>query len=150
VKALIDGALYCAKCKQSKNRDEFHKDSSSARGATYYCKECANATSRKHHARRMKTDRRYKESKRESYLRFKYGIGCEEYEELLSKQDHTCAVCGKELKSRGGHTHLDHDHITGKIRGMLCTNCNRGIGHLQESITVLEAAVVYLKEHNNE
>ena len=64
---------------------------------------------------------------------------------MLDKQDGCCAICG-EPEPPYERLHIDHDHRTGVIRGLLCNNCNRGIGHLKESIPSLRAAIRYLKD----
>ena len=88
----------------------------------------------------------YHEARRESYFKLKYGITLEKREELLKQQDYKCAICFTELLKNGGATHIDHCHSTGKIRGMLCTNCNRGLGHFQDNKEFLMRAVKYLEQ----
>ena len=78
-----------------------------------------------------------------------YGISLKEYSEKLEAQNHKCAICRVELSNGGGLTHLDHNHTTGEIRAILCTNCNRGLGHFKESIENLKSAIIYLDTHNS-
>ena len=71
-----------------------------------------------------------------------------DYEEMLEKQDYRCAIC-KSNNTKSNRTKrfaVDHDHETGQVRGLLCNNCNRGIGLLEDSITYLENATNYLKQ----
>lgn len=68
-----------------------------------------------------------------------YGITVEEYQELVTKQDRKCALCGKRRP-----LHIDHDHATGRIRGLLCRGCNVGLGHLGDSVEGLQRAIAYL------
>lgn len=82
-------------------------------------------------------------------LKKHYGLNIEDYNLMLELQDNRCAICNMEETaiSRYGtpkRLTVDHCHETGKIRGLLCDNCNRGIGHLKESIRVLEKAIIYL------
>lgn len=83
-------------------------------------------------------------------LKQNYGITIREYEALYSKQNGRCAVCGIEGKpfdSSNGKTNtlaVDHDHNTGKIRGLLCSSCNRGLGFMKEDPKILQAALLYL------
>lgn len=83
-----------------------------------------------------------------------YGITEEEYNNLLQKQNNTCAICNKvEISKYEGilrKLSVDHDHITGKVRGLLCDNCNRGIGHLQEDVDILKQAIKYVCPFNKE
>lgn len=76
----------------------------------------------------------------------KLGITKEEYTNLLKLQEEVCAICGKQdSKSLA----CDHNHTTGKIRGLLCSNCNRGLGYLQDSSILLTRAISYLEKHND-
>lgn len=107
------------------------------------CPECIRKRDREAQARR---DPR---KKRDAYLRQKYGITLEDYESLLSLQDNRCAICGSEgTKTRKGTTFalaVDHCHKAGRVRGLLCQDCNSGIGSLKDDITLLQAAISYLK-----
>lgn len=146
---LIDGEgnKRCCTCKKYKPIEEFHNDKGSPYGKSYSCTECANARSRKHHARRMETDPDYIAAKRDSYIKSTWGINAKEYEAILSQQGNQCGICGT-VKPKGGW-HLDHDHVTGKIRGFLCNPCNRGIGYLQDNKEILVNAVKYLEKHDS-
>lgn len=78
-----------------------------------------------------------------------YGLSLEEYEDLLRSQDHRCGICGSpDPRRKNGETGnwcVDHDHRTGRVRGLLCHPCNRGIGALGDNIQILKAAVAYLE-----
>lgn len=84
---------------------------------------------------------------RDSIFRRRYGITIDQYNELADKQNGVCAICQETCKS-GRRLAVDHCHATGKIRGLLCMDCNRSIGGLKDSIELLEKAVSYLK-HNS-
>lgn len=77
-----------------------------------------------------------------THLRYKFGITLEEYDALLDAQDGRCAICG--ARPEGRMLDVDHDHATGIVRGLLCNNCNRGIGHLGDDAERLLAAAAYL------
>lgn len=81
----------------------------------------------------------------------RYGITEEEYNELHTKQGGVCAICGKPetMKQKGTLKHLavDHDHETGKIRGLLCTKCNASIGQMYEDPILLRKAADYIEYH---
>ena len=88
---------------------------------------------------------------RDSYLKRTYGIDSKQYDEMLATQDYKCAICGKTedtLLDSGVNKSLavDHNHETGEIRGILCENCNRGIGLLQEDVEILENSIKYLNQ----
>lgn len=73
----------------------------------------------------------------------KYGIDAEEYLRLLKTQDRKCAICGSEP----ARLFIDHCHTSGKVRGLLCTQCNAGIGMFKEDPSRLRGALAYLATH---
>lgn len=78
----------------------------------------------------------------------KYGIESHEYERLYTIQNGLCAICLVRAKdSRGRELNVDHDHTTGKVRGLLCSSCNMGIGMLLDDYQNLMRAAAYLKEN---
>lgn len=137
----------CRKCGVMKVYKEFHKCKSGPCGLAYWCKICACRNSRKHHKLRVSHDVEYKKAKRASYIKSMHGITLNEYEAMLAKQNHKCDICQVELLSHGTGTHLDHCHKSGRLRAMLCTNCNRGLGHFQDGPTLLYLAARYLCNH---
>ncbi len=76
----------------------------------------------------------------------KYGISVARFEEMLSEQGGLCAICGTN-RPGGNNWHVDHCHVTGAVRGILCVRCNAGLGYFRESVSVLESAIAYLKKH---
>ena len=85
--------------------------------------------------------------KRSNHYKTKYGITLEEREKLLKDQGYACAICQTPLQFEGTLTHTDHCHTTGKVRGILCTNCNRGLGHFKDNVNSLKNAIYYLERH---
>ena len=83
---------------------------------------------------------------RKHNLQKKYGMSLEQFESLLKSQNNVCKICGNEPPIRYSRKVLfvDHCHITGKVRGLLCVKCNLGIGHL-DTVEKLESAISYLK-----
>lgn len=77
-------------------------------------------------------------------MRMLYGIGWDEYNDMLDAQGGTCAICNLKYDKKLA---VDHNHTTGKNRGLLCDRCNRGIGLLQDSIDNVERALAYLTEY---
>ena len=89
-----------------------------------------------------------KKAKRNKYwgeyrLKRNYGLTQEDYKKLLEQQKGVCAICG--CKPNGKALAVDHNHTTGKIRGLLCHDCNVGIGFLKEDISILQKSIEYLK-----
>lgn len=142
------GNKRCTTCKEYKSMDEYHNHKAGRYGKALSCKTCAKARARNSH-RRRKDNPDYRYYFKNQHTMNTYGITREEYDRKLEAQGHICAVCETELL--GGHqTHLDHDHTTGKLRDFLCTNCNRGIGHFQDSVVILKKAIAYLGKHNEQ
>lgn len=83
---------------------------------------------------------------RKSKLKSTYGISLNEYNELLKVQGNCCAICKKPQQEQKRNFAVDHDHNTGKIRGLLCIKCNRGIGLLQDNVDIIQEAVKYLRK----
>lgn len=82
------------------------------------------------------------ERARDSWLRSHYGIRLHDYKSMASEQKYLCKICGKKSK----RLVVDHDHRNGKVRGLLCHSCNCGLGHLRDSQSVLQNAIMYLNE----
>jgi hypothetical protein len=77
----------------------------------------------------------------------KFGITVEEYNSFVSIQNNSCAICKKhkdDFSGRGNNFHIDHCHSSGKVRGLLCNNCNAGLGQFKDDIQSLENAIQYL------
>ena len=93
--------------------------------------------------RRKEKQRSYYRTKdwRKSFLKHYYGMALEDYDRLLAQQGGACAICRKRPAKT---LCVDHCHSTGKIRGLLCRKCNLGIGHLDDSPSVMLAAIAYL------
>lgn len=73
----------------------------------------------------------------------KYGLTSESFERLWNQQDGKCAICLTPL-ARGPHAHIDHCHGSGRVRGILCSFCNHGLGRFRDQPTLLIAAAKYL------
>lgn len=83
------------------------------------------------------------------YMRqYLYGITGEEYEAMLAAQNGCCAICeSSEWSGKDRAPHVDHDHVTGKVRALLCGNCNNGLGNFGDDPARLRAAAEYLERH---
>lgn len=93
-----------------------------------------------------------RKKEKRSWLGRKYGISIDDYDRMLSAQNGKCGICLRKFepltKKRAWHTPVvDHDHVTGKVRALLCGPCNSGIGYFKDDIGRLEAAAKYLKRH---
>jgi hypothetical protein len=139
----------CTKCKTTKPLDGFYRDK--RRGHTSRCKLCRNADLKayiaKNRGRENAKERdRYAKSpaKWERHLRNKYGIDAAAYAALLANQGGCCAICRSDAKAIGETLAVDHDHVTGLVRGLLCAKCNRMLGCAIDRPEVLRAGADYL------
>lgn len=72
----------------------------------------------------------------------RYNLTPADYARLLARQKGVCAICRKPIKLS-----VDHNHLTNKVRGLLCNGCNTLLGYAWENITILRSAIRYLKQH---
>jgi hypothetical protein len=124
---LHDGLVVCRDCECEKVSDEFP----ALAYGTYRCRDCLYTANQENQVHR-------------------HGCSTPEYRALLDRQNGQCAICGvreghRSCRGRECRLAIDHDHRTGAIRGLLCNNCNRGLGRFKDSVALLEAAVRYLK-----
>jgi hypothetical protein len=82
-----------------------------------------------------------------SELKSMFGITLQEYNAMLEQQDNTCAICKNPETDENVSLAVDHCHTTGKVRGLLCSNCNRGLGLFRDLVGNLENAIKYLEEN---
>ena len=136
----------CTKCRQTKDETEFYlakatrKDGSIREFRRSQC--CACETARKREA-----DKRTKEQRREQSLLRKYGLDLTHIEALLQLQKGRCGICGAtEPGGRYQRWNVDHCHDTGKVRGLLCWDCNVGIGKLKDDANLLRRAIQWLEQ----
>jgi len=78
------------------------------------------------------------------YIKYKHGITLEGYDRLYAIQGGRCAICGVHQSELKRALHVDHDHETNEIRGLLCSHCNLVLGHAHDSVVVLISAASYL------
>jgi hypothetical protein len=86
---------------------------------------------------------------RDAYYRRTHGISADDFDRMLAEQHGRCAICGR-APEREAAMHVDHDHVDGHVRGLLCIDCNQGIGKLREDPSILLRAVVYLRQRGGE
>ena len=120
----------CTDCGLTKPVQLFSRNKNTKDGFHCYCKDCNNARSRESRARLHGRSRHY-------HLKHRYGIGADDFDRLVDEQGGMCAIC-----RRPDPEHVDHAHDTGEVRGILCFNCNGGLGQFRDSVDALRSAVV--------
>jgi hypothetical protein len=157
----------CRKCGHLQPWSEFYRERSAADGYRPECKACAREYRRQYYRRNreaaiarvqawreanpdlyVRYQRAYRKKRphaeREGHLRRKFGLTLADYARLLELQGGGCAICG-DAPEEGKNLHVDHDHATGGVRGLLCMRCNNGIGLLREDADVLTNAAAYVR-----
>jgi hypothetical protein len=124
----------CPDCGKYKPLSEFPRNRRTKNGFATYCKPC-------HNARGHESRKRLYGSSRHYHLKRRYGIGAKEVEELIREQGDVCAIC-----DRPNPEHVDHDHATGQVRGVLCFNCNGGLGQFGDDAQRLYRAAFYVED----
>ena len=148
---IVDGEYFhvCIDCKEVLSVSEFyHRNKRYASTGLpmrqSHCKEC---TKKRSNLRRESKSLR--EQDKNKYRISKYGIGTEEYNRMYIKQKEVCKMCKKRRPQtrKSGivlDLHIDHNHQTGRVRGLLCTYCNNSLGMLDESIVTFLRAILYI------
>ena len=136
------GKKRCRTCKQVKPHGEFHRRPNRNDGLSSYCKPCVSEQSKVRNALPHK-----KQKARENKYRVKYGIGVAEYDRMLQAQGGCCAIC--RVPAEGSPLHVDHDHVTGRVRELLCLKCNALLGQAGDQISILRLAIQYLERNSS-
>lgn len=149
----------CCGCKQVKPHLEFYAHRATGDGRTSYCRDCAREYGKKHRAKypvkvresnaRRETDTAKRQHARKLTRKWRlqlYGLTPDSYDALLDSQDSVCAICGSPGQLWAERNlHVDHDHETNEVRGLLCRRCNLGIGYFVDDVGLLAQAIDYLK-----
>jgi hypothetical protein len=145
------GYKWCPNCKQEIPRKNFYSSTFSKDGLTSWCIFCKRIDG-KLRAQKERKKPENKNKRRNSDLKCKFNITLECYNQLLEKQNGTCAICKQPettFDKRAGKIRalaVDHNHSTNKIRGLLCCKHNHGIGLFNDDPSLLEKAANYLKQ----
>ncbi len=118
----------CSKCKIVKPLYDFHCHPTSRKFSAAHCIECDQ------------------ERHKESYIQHNHGITLKDYDKMLKRQNGKCKICGAKTPGGRGRFHIDHEHKTGKIRGLLCSSCNTGLGLFKDNSEILIVAAYYLND----
>jgi hypothetical protein len=94
-----------------------------------------------------RVDDRARPYRRGIQLKSLYGITAAEFDRMLAEQGGRCAICRAERPGSRGDWRVDHDQVTGQVRGLLCDACNTGIGKLRHDPEILRAAARYVAAH---
>lgn len=152
----IDGvrAQRCSFCKEVKHLDQFNNDPSKKLGRRTTCFPCNKERGRLWRQKNSAYDKMKKrewwkahkdEKRMQAWKQYVIDITVDRYKGLLVEQQNRCKICGIDGTGLKKALAPDHDHKTGVVRGLLCCNCNQGLGRFHDSPTKLAAAIAYLE-----
>lgn len=122
----------CTTCKKTKDISQFKLEKD---------KRATNSIAVRSKCRECEEFRKYKR-----FIKKTYNINWEDYEEMFDNQNGCCAICKSKISSsRTTRLFVDHCHTSAKVRGLLCSSCNHGLGLFKDSPTILKAAIQYLE-----
>ena len=125
----------CTMCEVVKPLDNFAKQSNGVFGRTSACKPCRH---QKYYKNNYDKDAHW-----ERQIKRNFNMTPEDYQNMFDSQNGVCAACKKPTE---GKLNIDHCHTTGKVRGLLCGPCNRGLGLLQDNPQTLANLITYLAQ----
>jgi hypothetical protein len=132
--AVPAGHKWCPDCDEVKPLSEFPRSRATVSGTYTYCKPCHNL--------RGKVSKEKLGGERTYHLKRRYGITAADADAMLEAQGGVCAICQVAPAA-----HVDHDHVTGAVRALLCFNCNGGLGQFRDDPLLLHAAAYYVALH---
>jgi hypothetical protein len=153
----------CYKCNKSKTIDSFSKEKRSKDGLHCWCINCLRKYNRNYTRQwrknnpdktkeaelKRKRNPSYFSNNRKNNIKIRHSITLEQYEQMLVKQNGVCAICGNpemvENQYRQISLSIDHNHKTGKIRGLLCIKCNTLLGRIEGNLDLIPKFFEYLK-----
>ena len=125
----------CTTCNELKPASDFKLEKD---------KRATNGISQRSKCKVCDEDRKYK-----AFIKRTYDFTFEQYEQMYDAQNGKCAICESRIgNSRTGRLFVDHCHTTNKVRGLLCSNCNHGLGQFKDSPKLLQRAIEYLSDKN--
>ena len=132
----------CYTCKEEKPLSEYHKHSNRPRGHVTDCKACKALYRKKYF--KENCDKENNRARVKAWRGVGLSITMDEYQAACAQRKNACDICSRTDVT----LNVDHNHTTGKVRGLLCGHCNRGLGLLQDNYKVVAQAAQYLKEND--
>ena len=143
---------YCTTCSTEKTDDEFYKVKHTKDNLSQRCKECTKEYERQRYKKnpepaKSRARKRTPQEARRLRLLASYDLTEEQYDAMLIEQNSQCAICGstESKHHKSEHFCIDHSHTTGKVRGLLCNDCNLIIGRARDNTNLLATAIQYIE-----
>jgi Recombination endonuclease VII len=157
------GIFKCYMCKKERGVECFDNNKNSPTGKSKRCKECAKDYNAKRYLKNRepflkkskehykKATHLYKIRARKAAMKLKYGLTVDQANEMIARAKNSCEICGISQDMLTKRLSIDHNHITGKVRGVLCYSCNHAIGRLKSDngLELLQSAIEYIKRTEN-
>lgn len=134
-------ASWCKNCQKEYNREYRRKN---IKKVKLKSKKWIKNNKHKYPEYNKKAYNKRKDKKRDVFLRWKFNITLEDYNNMFKEQDGKCMICKRPERQMKRILCVDHDHKTNKVRGLLCNHCNAGIGMFQDNTEFLKNAINYL------
>jgi hypothetical protein len=146
----------CKYCNIEKDTTEFYTSSRHTDGFLHKCKECSNKYIRERYRKNpeiykltnQRHHNKYPNAKKKNSIKSIYNISLDEYQDILVKQNNSCAICLTHRDSFKKELDIDHCHIKNIVRGILCPSCNKALGLFKDSEDILKSALQYLINSN--
>lgn len=141
---IVNRSKICSSCGVEKPHSEFYKQKDKKDGLRSNCKTCISEKSKQRWSSDSNFRKRGNMRSRKHALMKNYGLTMDDFFNLVEEQGGKCAICQIDLP----HTKpvVDHCHVTGKVRGILCHKCNSGIGMLNDDARTIERALKYISQ----
>jgi len=136
----VEGTKYCKSCDTTKPIDDFYLRNKTSMVRHSTCKECDKKRVKENHD---------PVAYRNAELQRRYGITQQDYEVMIVEQNNQCAICNATEpggRHNSGYFVVDHCHTTGKVRKLLCNNCNTALGLVGDNTQILQSMIEYLKK----
>lgn len=134
------GSRVCTKCHIRKPFAEFYKQTNNASGVSSQCRYCIILNACEYAKNRSELFKR-----KQLLKKYSEPVDTAKYKEIIEAEE--CQICGKKSAST---LHVDHCHSSNKVRGVLCMECNLGLGKFKDDLNLLEKAITYLKQFNGQ
>ena len=131
----------CPMCKLVLSRSEFHIVKTKTNKGWRYSSSCKPCQVEYARTWRKANPDKHRDHVKKTTLKRRYGLSLEQFNQMIIAQDGLCAICSNDIAD---YPYVDHNHVTGNVRKLLCMNCNSGLGQFKDSPELLQKAVDYL------
>lgn len=132
----------CSGCSRDLAMAAFARCAKNKDGLHSHCRECRSATKKAHYVKNA-AELAAKHRQRT------YGLDKASFASLVERQQNCCAICSRDMGNKHNR-HIDHDHATGRVRELLCSRCNRMLGHVDDNPQLLRTMAAYIEKHRTE